>query len=151
MKLIQLGNAAVQSNLFDFARCGRPGNAPFARCSLCRSIQHVLLGLFCFLQLLFSNREDGFIRTEAFDTPEPQRAQQGEATYPLQFLLFLLRVVTLPLLLHELQKLPPADQEFLAVLLLPTVNLGLQDLFQLEPTGMGTLSAVQQIKYKFLR
>lgn len=54
--------------------------------------------------------------------------------------------MNLPLLLHILQKLPPTDQELSAVLQLPTVNLGLEDLFQLEQTGMGKLSFVQQIR-----
>lgn len=140
---------SILSNLLDFARCGRPCNAPFARRSLSRPIQHVLLGLFGFLQLLFSNGGDVFVKT--FERAELKREHQGgAAAYPLQLLLLLLRVVTLPLLLHVLQELPPTHQELLAVFLLPTVNLGLQNLFQLEPTGIGKLNLVQQIKYRLL-
>lgn len=68
---MERGKTPALSDLLDFPRCGCPcHHAPFARRSLCRPVQHVLLGLFCFLQLLFSNREDGSIRSKASDTVE---------------------------------------------------------------------------------
>lgn len=74
---MERGKTPALSNLLDFPRCGCPcHHAPFARRSLCRPVQHVLLGLLCFLQLLFSNREDGSIKTKASDTAEMKLKHQ---------------------------------------------------------------------------
>lgn len=66
----------MMSNLLDFARCGRPCEAPLARRSLCRSIQHVLLGLLGLLQLLLSNTEVVFIKTVTFKGAGLKRERQ---------------------------------------------------------------------------
>lgn len=56
----------------------------------------------------------------------------NEIKYPLQFLFLLFTVVMIPLLLHVVKKFLPIDQELLPMFLLPSINLHLQTLFQLE-------------------
>lgn len=53
-------------------------------------------------------------------------------TYPFKLLLLLFTVVLIPLLLHIIEEFLSVHQKIFAMLLLPSVDLGFQTLFQLK-------------------
>lgn len=53
-------------------------------------------------------------------------------TYPFKLLLLLFIVVLIPLLLHIIEEFLSIHQKVFAMLLLPSVDLGFQTLFQLK-------------------